>query len=142
MDHVGGGLYIADIDQAGTHRLYTEREISTVVQLTYQPPDEGYPENVSHDQFEMMDGPRNDRRAMKAAIEKTVERLAAGDRVVVHCSAGSSRSVGVAAGALSLHEGITFADALQRIAEIKRVYIHDVVQQHARLAVQQLDRAD
>ena len=142
MDRVGEGLYIADIEQAGTHRLYTDHGITAVVQLTYQPPDEGYPENVHHDQFEMMDGPRNDRQAMRAAIEKTVERLAAGERVVVHCAAGLSRSVGVAAGALSLHEGITFTDALQRIAEIKRVNIHDVVHQHARQAVQQLDRAD
>ena len=45
----------------------------------------------------MTDGPRTEMASFRKAVDATRHRLAAGERVLVHCSAGASRSPAVAA---------------------------------------------
>lgn len=138
MDRVAEGLYVADIEAAGTPRLYSEHDITAVVQLTHRPPESGYPGAVEHVYHAMMDGPRNDRQTMAAAIEATADLLRRGERVLVHCSAGESRSVAVAAGVLSLRDGLTFPEALERVAA-SSARLHEAVRENARAAVADQD---
>ena len=49
----------------------------------------------------MLDGPQNEYSAFADAAETVVERREAGQRVLIHCSAGASRSPAVAAAAMT-----------------------------------------
>lgn len=140
VNRIGESLYIADIEAAGTHRLYAEHDITAVVQLTYHPPESGYPGNVEHVHHEMMDGPRNDHETMRAAVETTVDLLANGERILVHCSAGKSRSVAAAAGALALRDGLAFPDAFEQVVSAQSARVHEAVRENAREAVDSLER--
>lgn len=131
-------LYVGDIGAAGSHGLYADHDITAVVQLTYEPPADGYPGHVEHVHHPMMDGPRNDAETMVAAIEAGGDLLAGGERVLVHCSAGESRSVAVAAGVVALRDGVAFPDALERVADAGSGHIHGAVRENAREAVRAL----
>ncbi|MBN2503553.1 MAG: dual specificity protein phosphatase family protein [Anaerolineales bacterium] len=52
---------------------------------------------------------------IRAEAEWVVERLRAGQRVLVHCSAGMNRSVTIGCAALMMLEGLSAEDALARI---------------------------
>jgi ADP-ribosyl-[dinitrogen reductase] hydrolase len=59
-------------------------------------------------------------------VEDAVDAIRAlraeGKRVFLHCVAGASRTPTVAAVYLARHEGISAADAVQRVAEVVPVY--------------------
>ena len=65
----------------------------------------------------MMDGPRNNENVFREAARNTVELLETNSRAFVHCPAGQSRSVCVAAAALGRFEQIPFETALERVRE-------------------------
>ncbi len=52
-----------------------------------------------------------------AEAQWVIERLKAGQRVLVHCSAGFNRSVTVSCAILILLEGIPAEEALERVRE-------------------------
>jgi hypothetical protein len=54
---------------------------------------------------------------LRAEAEWVVERLTAGERVLVHCFAGANRSATVCCAALMLLEGLTAEQALARVRE-------------------------
>lgn len=56
------------------------------------------------------DGP-HDYEAFATATDYVVEALARGDRVLVHCQAGVSRSAGVATAALATHQDLPTPEA-------------------------------
>ncbi|WP_049936560.1 protein-tyrosine phosphatase family protein [Haloplanus natans] len=62
----------------------------------------------------MIDGPRNDRAAFDRAVTAVSSRLD-DHTVLVHCSAGASRSPTVAATAFALSEGIGLDEAFRRV---------------------------
>ena len=120
-------LYYRGLDSAGDLALYREHDIEHVVQLTYQPPDDGYPEDVDVHQFSMMDGPRNDETVFRAAVSKTVELLEGDSTVLVQCSAGRSRSVCVATAAFSRCKQLSFEDAFATVQKSGPVSAHDAL---------------
>jgi protein-tyrosine phosphatase len=63
----------------------------------------------------MVDGPRNDSEAFAAAARAVVAALERGETTLVHCSAGASRSVSVAAAALAVHDGVDVREAFARV---------------------------
>jgi protein-tyrosine phosphatase len=79
----------------------------------------------------MMDGPRNDEETMRDAVETTASFLQKGDTVLVHCSAGASRSVAVAAASLATVNDTGLDEALQLIRDKKPIQIHPSVQENA-----------
>ena len=101
MHRVGENLYVSGSGPAADHGRLREAGIETVVGLTHESPSGGYPEGVRVVREPMMDGPRNDAEAFERAVDATRDALAAGRTTLVHCSAGSSRSVAVAATALA-----------------------------------------
>ncbi|WP_075936324.1 dual specificity protein phosphatase family protein [Halosegnis longus] len=131
MQNVAPGLFIADIQQAGDQHRYDTHEISDVVKLTHEPPDGGYPQAVSVHDHPMVDGPQNDRDSLAQAVQTTVDRLTADRRVVVHCSAGASRSVAVAGAALALVHEVSFDAALDTIRETTQPHLHPRLRDNA-----------
>ncbi|ESS06144.1 MAG: putative protein-tyrosine phosphatase [uncultured archaeon A07HB70] len=109
MDEVAPGLSVGTTaDAAGA-----DRSVDVVVSLTHETPDAAGPVVVD---VPMCDGPRNDPSAFRRATDRTRAALDAGDRVLVRCSAGSSRSPAVAAAALVLHDGLAVETAFERVA--------------------------
>lgn len=116
MDEIQDGCFVGTVEDAGNGELLRAHDISAVVSLTYSEPEAGVPEAVAVERVPMMDGPRNDADAFNTAVSATLERLAANERVLVHCSAGASRSVAVVAAALAIRNSWTSERAFDLLA--------------------------
>lgn len=88
--------------------------ITTVVSLTCRTPDVRWPrQTLSRSTCRCVTGHRNDQDAL---VETVTELRAALDRreaVLVHCSAGASRSPAVTATALALHDDRSLEHAFE-----------------------------
>ena len=116
MDLVGSDLFVGTLDDAtDSHRL-EEDEITTVVSLTHETPDLSEP-TLNIYSIPLIDGPQNNRDQFTKAVQQTVAALADGERVLVHCAAGASRSPTVAATALALTEEMELQNAIQQVAD-------------------------
>ena len=138
MQEVTAGLFVADIEQAGDHARYDAHAITDVLKLTHEPPETGYPRSVTIHEFAMMDGPRNDQVILQRAVATAVDQLAAGGRVVIHCSAGASRSVAVAAATIAVRQDRRFETGLDVIRERLSPTLHPSVRENAAAAVESL----
>jgi hypothetical protein len=95
MDHVTDSLLVGDADDASDHDAVRAAGVTVVLSLTHDSPAtpaRGY-RIADHP---LVDGPRNDADAFAAAADTLRSLLAEGECVLVHCSAGASRSVAVA----------------------------------------------
>ena len=117
MTPLSSELYVGDALDAARGDALVAAGIEGVVRLTHSPPDEPYPETLRGDVVELIHGPQNDPDATREAVATLHDRLAAGQTTLVHCSAGASRSVCVAAGALALRRGDSFAEALEDVRD-------------------------
>ena len=135
MDAVADRLFVGTIDDAENTIQLRDRSVDTVVSLTHDIP--CIPE-VSVTRIPMVDGPQNDAQTFERAVIETLERLDEGNRVLVHCSAGASRSPAVAATALALHTQIGLEAAFEQVANRRdAVDPHEaVVRQAARVYTQ------
>ena len=135
MDAVADRLFVGTIDDAENTIQLRDRSVDIVVSLTHDIP--CVPE-VSVTRIPMVDGPQNDAQTFKRAVIETLERLDEGNRVLVHCSAGASRSPAVAATALALHSQIGLETAFEQVANRRdAVDPHEaVVRQAARVYTQ------
>lgn len=115
MDEVADGLYVGSIDDADNQSRLAEHRISVIVSLTHAEPETGFPSDVTVVRLPMMDGPQNDHQTFLRAVNETVTRWEAGDRVLVHCSAGASRSPAVAATVVSLSTDRTLESVFQQL---------------------------
>jgi len=97
-------LYLGDSLDASNPGKIENRGIDGMLKLTYQEPDEGYPESVGVHEFSMTDGPQNDHERFAEAVEKLLDLFTGGKTVFAHCNAGKSRSPTVSAAAIDLHE--------------------------------------
>jgi len=112
MDAVADGLFVGTIDDAENTMRLRDRSVDAVVSLTHDIP--CVPE-VSVARIPMIDGPQNDVQTFERAVIETLERLDEVDQVLVHCSAGASRSPAVAATALALHTQIGLEAAFEQV---------------------------
>jgi protein tyrosine phosphatase (PTP) superfamily phosphohydrolase (DUF442 family) len=115
VDEVANGLFVGTVADAGDGPHLRTHGITAIVALTHADPDGGYPERPTVVDVPMVDGPRNDRAAFERAVTAVSSRLDEGG-VLVHCSAGASRSPAVAATALAIHEGIELDDAFRQVS--------------------------
>lgn len=81
----------------------------------------------------LTDGPGNDPRRVKQAIEYIADVVAAGDRVLVHCHAGRSRSVAVVTRFLVESTGMTKNSALALIAKKREIYLSGGIEELFRM---------
>ncbi|MCT9098257.1 dual specificity protein phosphatase [Haloarchaeobius sp. HME9146] len=116
MDEVSDDLFVSGIEAASDRAQLQANDITAVVSVTHESPDGDIPSGLDHRHLPMMDGPRNDREAFEQAVTEAIELLQAGERVLVHCSWGSSRSAAVAATAMALHRGRDIGDAFETVA--------------------------
>ena len=116
MDLVGPDLFVGTLaDATNSHQLEKD-EITTVVSLTHETPDVSEP-TLNIYSIPLIDGPQNNRDQFTKAVQATVTALADGERVLVHCAAGASRSPTVAATALALTEEMELQNAIQQVAD-------------------------
>ncbi|OSP08266.1 hypothetical protein B9H04_06800 [Halorubrum ezzemoulense DSM 17463] len=115
MDEVAEGLFVGTVDDAGaTERLY-ERGITTIVSVIRGAPAGGYPADVTVVTVPMLDGPQNDLERFEQAVSHVLSVLQTDESLLVHCSAGASRSPAVAATALALADDIGLEAAVDQL---------------------------
>lgn len=131
-------LYFADIEQADDPAEYGRNGIESVIQLTHCDPERGYPGDVEVYSYPMLDGPRNSLETMSDAVSKAVTLLEGGETVVVHCSAGESRSVGVCMAAVAAFRDVEFDQGWEVVESVKPVRAHPAIVENAQAAFQNL----
>jgi hypothetical protein len=120
MDHVTDSLLVGDADDASDHDAVRAAGVTVVLSLTHDSPAtpaRGY-RIADHP---LVDGPRNDADAFAAAADTLRSLLAEGECVLVHCSAGASRSVAVAGAALALVDDVSADEALAAVCAARDV---------------------
>lgn len=117
MDEVATGLFVGTVEDAGSPSRLGRHDVTTIVSLTHRGPDAGFPSDVTVVEVPMTDGPRNEATKLERAVDELASRLDAGETVLVHCSAGASRSPAVAATALALERGIGLDTAFDQVTD-------------------------
>jgi len=135
MDEVADGLFVGTVDDAGATEKLRKRGITTIVSVIRGEPTDGYPADVTVVNVPMIDGPQNDLEQFQRAVKHVLSVFANDGSVLVHCSAGASRSPAVAATALALAAEIGLEAAFGQVStRRKAVDPHDaLVRQAARV---------
>lgn len=131
MKQVVDGLHIGDFQAASEPELLRDSGVTAVVNLCFDRPSQGYPDGVAAHSFSIMDGPRHDTETLADAIEKTLELVESGETVLVHCSAGESRSGAVVSAAVAELQGVSFVEAENVVREVKPLAMHDSLRETA-----------
>ena len=131
-------LYIGDSDDASDHAKIESEEVDAVLKLTYETPEDGYPDSVEVYEYSMTDGPKNDRERFEQAVRKLLDLFENGETVFVHCSMGTSRSPAVSAAAIAVYEDVSFESALETIRESREVNPHTVLLERGEDVVENL----
>lgn len=120
MQRIIENLYISD---APTVRdLPSDHDFDEVVTLGYFD-SMGYDRpaaSTTGDDFVFPDGP-HDYEKFEAAVEYVLAAVREGDRVLVHCQAGVSRSGGVCSVVLSELEDLSLGDALGQVRDAREI---------------------
>jgi predicted protein tyrosine phosphatase len=135
MYQVRPALFFGDFFDAANHDAYREYDIDVVVKLTGTRPEKAYPDAVEVNDFAMPDGETNAPEEFAAVVTRVQELLQDGETVFVHCAAGQSRSVCVAAATHALLDDEPFEYGLNRLQELRDVNPHPTVAENARLLV-------
>lgn len=138
MDEVVDGLFVGAVGDAGDKALMCEYGVEAIISLTHDSPDDGFHSDLEVVRLPMKDGPQNDQQVFEQAVIHVLSRLRAGDNVLVHCSAGASRSPAVAATALALYKEVGLETALEQVANRRNAADpHEaVIRQAARIYTQ------
>ena len=115
MDSVGDDLFVGTAADATDDSALETYGVTTVVSLTHETPSFAEEEPTLRS-IPLIDGPQHNREQFRKAVEETVAALAADGSVLVHCSAGASRSLTVAATALALSQDMELEDTLKQVA--------------------------
>ena len=115
MDDIVEGLFVGTTEDAGDEALLCEYDVEAIVSLTHDGPDDGFPSDLEVVRLPMKDGPQNDQQVFEQAVTHVLFHLRAGDNVLVHCSAGASRSPAVAATALALYNEVGLETAFEQV---------------------------
>ena len=115
MDEVAQNLFVGTATDATDESTLRAHEIEVIVSLTATSPAGNVPAELTLVEIPMMDGPQNSQEAFETAVAAVGSRLATGEKTLLHCSAGASRSPAVAATALALHRDSELEAAFQQI---------------------------
>ena len=112
--------------------------ITAVVDVAFEEPPAQLPRQLIYCRFPLNDGGGNDASVLLQTVQTLVDLLAAGNRTIVACSAGLSRSPTIAAFALAAHLSQEPGDVITRIANIKSLELkgalwHDVANVFSRV---------
>jgi hypothetical protein len=109
-------LWIGNAGDLREPRAIFEQDIQAVIELADNEPFANLPRDLIRCRFPLSDGGPNASWLLRMACEAVVALLRAQVRTLVCCSNGMSRSVCVAAGSISLAEGVPRRDALTLVA--------------------------
>ncbi|WP_338739398.1 dual specificity protein phosphatase [Haloplanus salilacus] len=115
MEEVAQNLFVGTAADATDESTLRAHEIEVIVSLTATNHAGNVPAELTLVEVPMMDGPQNSQDAFETAVDAVVSQLAAGEKTLLHCSAGASRSPAVAAAALALHRDSELEAAFQQI---------------------------
>ncbi|GAB3319141.1 protein phosphatase [Haloplanus rallus] len=110
-------LHVGDRADARDVESMLDAGVTAVLRLTHGAPP-AYPDSVTLVERPLVDGPQNDPSNVRDAVDRLTTLLDADETVLVHCSAGSSRSVAVAAAALARLNGTDVETALERLRSV------------------------
>ena len=115
MDSVSDDLFVGTVEDATDDSALETHSVTTIISLTHETPSFTEQELTIHS-IPLIDGPQHNRQQFTKAVEETIAALEADGGVLVHCSAGASRSPTVAATALALSQDMELEDALKQVA--------------------------
>lgn len=137
MDEVADGLFVGTATDATDEALLRTHDIDIVVSLTHASPATG---PVTRIDVPMMDGPKNSYDTFADAVRTVVSQRDSGQRVLVHCAAGASRSPAVAAAVLTHTTGRSLGEAFTEIRDRRpETDPHDALIRQAAAVVDALD---
>jgi protein-tyrosine phosphatase len=132
MDEVATNLFIGSIENVEKTQPLREHGITTTISLTHADYSEKVPVGMDMLRHPMVDGPQADFDTFARAVRDAVTALRDGDRVLVCCSAGASRSPAVAATALAVVSDLDLNDAFQQVSSRRPVVDpHEALVQYA-----------
>lgn len=111
------GLWLGHAGDLRDAHAVLSAGIAAVVELADCEPFAVLPREMIRCRFPLSDGGDNPPWLVRLAVESVAALLRAGVSVLVCCSAGMSRSVGVAAGGIALAEMRPFADSLATVVK-------------------------
>jgi protein-tyrosine phosphatase len=114
MNEVSDGIFVGTESDAGDESVLRKHGVDTVISLTHTNPDTG---EITRVDVPMIDGPQNSYDAFTEAVSEVVEQRENGQRVLIHCSAGSSRSPSVAAAAITQLTENNLNEAFNQVIE-------------------------
>jgi hypothetical protein len=120
MDHVTDSLLVGDADDASDNDGLRAAGVTTVLSVTHDSPASPARGYTVVDR-RLVDGPRNDAEAFADAVDSLRSLLVRGECVLVHCSAGASRSVAVAAAALTIGRDVPVDETLVTVCAARGV---------------------
>lgn len=115
MDEVAEGLFVGNVDDAGATERLHERGNTTIVSVIRGEPAGGYPVDVTVVSVPLLDGPQNDLERFEQAVSQVLSVLQTDESLLLHCSAGASRSPAVAATAIALADDIGLEAAFDQL---------------------------
>lgn len=121
MDRIEDGLYVGDVQDAGSPDRLCDHGVTVVLKLAHADPAEPYPQSVTVVAVPMIDGPQNEYAQFAQAVDELLAALEAEETVFTHCSLGASRSVTVVATALAVRDDRSLPAALEHVAERRPV---------------------
>jgi protein-tyrosine phosphatase len=116
MDAVDDELFVGTAADVTDDSVLASHGVTTIVSLTHETPSPAA-QDITVCSIPLIDGPQHSREQFTKAVEETLAALAADGSVLVHCSAGASRSPTVAATALALARDMELEDAVQQVAD-------------------------
>jgi protein-tyrosine phosphatase len=116
MDAVGDALYVGTTSDATDDSTLETHGVTTIISLTHETP-QSTRQGIDIHSIPLIDGPQHSREQFRNAVEATIAALETEGAVLVHCSAGASRSPTVAATALALAQDRDLEAALQQVAD-------------------------
>ncbi len=90
-------------------------------------------ENFNIECLPLIDGSGNDIRNLNDAVDFIDDVVSAGEKILVHCHAGRSRSVCIAARYFMMKNGMTKHDALKMIESHREIYLSPGIEEILRI---------
>jgi protein-tyrosine phosphatase len=130
-------LYVASLKDLEESDCFSEVDFDVVVNLCGERPVNGYSTGVEVLDYRMEDGDENCLKCFSSALQAVRKRFDSGDTVLVHCTAGLSRSPVMAAAVLSTLNTSSVKQNLERIQDDRMIGPASTVVENAEKAVEQ-----
>ena len=117
MRRILSSLWIGHVGDVWNLHSIHDAEIEALVDLAINEPIPTLTRELIYCRFPLVDGEGNSPMLLGLAIQTTLQLLQTKTPTLVYCSGGMSRSVGIVAAALGLHEKIDFDNALSVVAQ-------------------------